>query len=59
VLLDEPVRYLDDLERNTTAVYPFELRLGRAISAKPVSPTQFAQEQSPFMENARREGIAI
>ena len=58
VLLDEPVDCGRDLETNLDALYPLALRLGRRISAKPVSAAEYESESCPLYENARREGIA-
>ena len=59
VLLDGPVDYLADLERNVRATYPIEMRLGRAVSAKPATVEQYQTEESPLMESVRIEGVAI
>ena len=58
VLLDAPIDCGHDLETNLDALYPLALRLGRRISAKPVSATEYENESCPLFENARREGIA-
>ena len=59
VLLDGPVDYGRDLERNLDALFPLSLEIGRRISAKPVSADEYAMVDCPLYENARREGIAI
>jgi predicted nucleotidyltransferase len=58
VLLDDPVDYGRDLERNLEALYPLALEIGRRISAKPVSALEYETVDCPLYRNARREGIA-
>jgi len=59
VLLDGPVDYGEDLETNLAAVYPLSLEIGRRISAKPVSATEYEEVDCPLYRNARREGIPV
>lgn len=59
VLLEDPVDYGRDLERNLEALYPLSLALGRRISAKPVSATAYGTVDCPLYRNARREGIPV
>ena len=59
VLLDEPVDYGRDLETNLVAVYPLSLEIGRRISAKPVSASEYEEVDCPLYRNARREGIPV
>lgn len=59
VVLDGAVSYFSDLHRSVAAVYPIEMRLGRAVSTKPVSWEQYSHEDSPLMRNVRREGITL
>ena len=58
VLLDDPVDYGRDLERNLEALYPLALEIGRRISAKPVSALEYETVDCPLYRIARREGIA-
>lgn len=58
VLLDEPIDYGRDLQANLDAVYPLALDLGRRISAKPVSATEYETVDCPLYRNAHRDGIA-
>jgi predicted nucleotidyltransferase len=57
VLLEGPIRFGRDLEKNLGAVYPLALELGRRISAKPVSAEQYRTVDCPLYRNARAEGI--
>jgi len=57
VLLDGPVDYGRDLEANLRAVYPLALELGRRISAKPVSASEYETAECPLYTMAHREGI--
>lgn len=59
VLLEDPVEYGRDLEANLEALYPLSLELGRRISAKPVSATQYESVDCPLYRVAHREGIAV
>ncbi|HET6428370.1 MAG TPA: nucleotidyltransferase domain-containing protein [Phycisphaerae bacterium] len=58
VLLDDPVDYGRDLEANLDALYPLSLDLGRRISAKPVSATEYESVDCPLYRAAHNEGIA-
>jgi len=58
VLLQDPVDYGRDLERNLEALYPLSLELGRRISAKPVSAREYETLDCPLYRSARREGVA-
>lgn len=58
VLIEEPVRYGEDLEANLEALYPLSLELGRRISAKPVSSKEYRTLDCPLYRNAKEEGIA-
>ena len=58
VLLDDPVDFGEDLERNLDAVYPLSLEIGRQISALPASATQYETFDCPLYRNIRREGVA-
>ncbi|HUU91971.1 MAG TPA: nucleotidyltransferase domain-containing protein [Phycisphaerae bacterium] len=58
VLLADPVNYGRDLEANLEALYPLALELGRRISAKPVSATEYETADCPLYRQAHREGIA-
>ena len=58
VLLDDPVDYGRDLERNLEALYPLSLEIERRISPKPVSAVEYETVDCPLYNNARREGIA-
>ena len=59
VLLNEPVDYGTDLENNLAALYPLALEIGRRISAKPVSATEYEVVECPLYRSAHAEGIAI
>ncbi|MFP4141319.1 MAG: nucleotidyltransferase domain-containing protein [Phycisphaerae bacterium] len=58
VLLDDPVSYGRDLEKNLEALYPLSLELDRRISAKPVSAREYETVDCPLYREAHREGIA-
>lgn len=58
VLLDDPIDFGRDLERNLQALYAFSLELGHPISALPISAQGYATIDCPLYRNARREGIA-
>ena len=58
VLLDGQIDYGRDLQANLDAVYPLSLELGRRISPKPVSPSDYDRVDCPLYRNAHREGIA-
>jgi len=58
VLLADPIVYGRDLEANLDALYPLARDLGRRISAKPVSATEYETADCPLYRTARREGIA-
>jgi len=58
VLLDDPVDYGRDLERNLDALYPLALEIERRISAKPASAVEYETVDCPLYNNAHREGIA-
>jgi predicted nucleotidyltransferase len=59
VLLDGPVNYGTDLDRNLKALYPLALQLGRRISAKPVMLSEYQTLDCPLYQNAHREGIML
>ncbi len=59
VLLDGPVNYGKDLDRNLKALYPLSLQLGRRISAKPITFSEYQTLNYPLYQNAHREGIMI
>jgi predicted nucleotidyltransferase len=59
VLLDEPINYGADLERNIRALYPLSLQIGKRISPKPVAASRYEHLDCPLYINAHREGIAI
>lgn len=59
VLLDGPVEYGADLEKNLTALYPLALAIGRRISAKPVLADEYETVPCPLYEAAHAEGVAI
>ncbi|MFB3894560.1 MAG: nucleotidyltransferase family protein [Phycisphaerae bacterium] len=58
VLLEGPVDYGRDLEANLRALWPLAIRLGRRISAKPVSASDYETLDCPLYRSAHREGIA-
>ena len=59
VLLDEVAEYGRDLETNLRALYPLALQIGRPISAKPVSATEYETVDCPLYREARREGVPV
>jgi uncharacterized protein len=59
VLLEGPIDYGQDLEKNLRALYPLALELGRRISAKPVSAEEYESVDCPLYRNAHLEGIAV
>jgi uncharacterized protein len=59
VLLDGPIDYGQDLEKNLCALYPLALELGRRISAKPVSAEEYESVDCPLYRSAHLEGIAV
>jgi len=59
VLLDGKINYGRDLLRNISALYPISRRLGRRISAKPVSDKEYAEIQCPLYQRVHQEGIRI
>lgn len=59
VLLDGPVNYGQDIDRNLKALYPISLQLGCRISAKPVTFSEYQTLDYPLFQNAHREGIMI
>ena len=58
VLLADPIHYGRDLETNLDALYPLAVDLGRRISAKPVSVTDYERADCPLYRRAHEEGIA-
>ena len=58
VLLEEPIRYGEDLETNLEALYPLSLKLARRISAKPVSDKEYRTRDCPLYRHAKKEGVA-
>lgn len=58
VVLDEVSSYSECLRTNIEALYPLATRIGRRISAKPVSEDDYNAGASPLCRVARREGIA-
>jgi len=59
VLLDAPVDYGRDLQRNLDALYPLAIELSRRISAKPVPAKEYETADCPLYRSARKEGIAV
>ncbi len=59
VLLDGKINYGRDLLRNVSALYPISRRLGRRISAKPVSAKEYSEIQCPLYRRVHQEGIRI
>ena len=57
VLLDDPVDFGRDLERNLEALFPLSLEIDRPISPKPVSAVEYETFDCPLYRNAHREGI--
>ena len=58
VLLDQVEDYGRDLRANIDALYDLSTKIGRRISAKPVSATEYETIDCPLYRNAHREGIA-
>lgn len=50
--------YGDELERGLAAVYPVALRLGRRVSAKPLTREEYERGDSPLLREVRRSGVA-
>lgn len=59
VLLDGPMDYGRDLETNLAVLYPLSLKLGRRISAKPATVSEYENLDCPLYQNVHREGIMI
>ncbi len=59
VLLDGPLNYGRDLDTNLKALYPLSLQIGRRISAKPVTPSEYETLDCPLYQNAHHEGIRL
>lgn len=59
VLLEGPIDYIRDLERNLDALYPLTLECGRPISPTPVDAVEYETVWCPLYENAHREGVPI
>lgn len=59
VLLDGEVHYGRDLQTNLRALYPLALEIGRPISAKPVSATEYETVDCPLYREVRREGVPV
>jgi uncharacterized protein len=57
VLLQSPVHLGEDLQRNLDALYPLAMRLGRRISAKPVSADEYEHADCPLYRNVHHEGL--
>lgn len=59
VLLDGPVDLGRDLDTNVRALYPLSLEIGRRISPKPVSATEYETVDCPLYRAVRAEGIPV
>jgi predicted nucleotidyltransferase len=59
VVVQDDSNYDDLIRRTSVAVSALSLQHDIAISRAFVSQERFEQEQSPFLLNVRREGIAI
>ena len=57
VLLDGPIDFGRDLEKNIDALFSLSLELDRPISAKPVSAEEYRTVDCPLYRSARAEGI--
>ncbi|MBW2195233.1 MAG: nucleotidyltransferase domain-containing protein [Deltaproteobacteria bacterium] len=57
-LLKEPVNYAQDLESNIDALYPLAQKLGRRISAKPISAQEYRTVDCPLYRHTKEEGLA-
>ena len=59
VLLEGPIEYGKDLERNINSLYPLSLELDRRISAKPVDAEEYNKIRCPLYNNAHKEGVLV
>ena len=59
VLLEEPVKLGQDLEKIVQALYPIQLELDYPIHALPVSFTVFEAGLYAIHRNAKREGVLL
>lgn len=59
VLLDDPVQLGRDLETNLQALHPLAMRIGRRISAKPVSAVEYETVDCPLYQHAHKDGTAF
>lgn len=57
VLLAEPIHYARDLETNIKALYALTLELGRPISPKPVSASEYETYDCPLYRAVHEEGV--
>ncbi len=58
ILLEDPVDLAKDLQTNLDVLYPLSMKIGRRISAKPVSARQYETVDCPLYRQAQSEGIA-
>lgn len=59
VVVAGPVNYMDLIQRTSAVVARLSLEYDVVLSRAFVSREQFASEQSPFLRNVRREGLAV
>ncbi len=59
VILDGPIAYARDLQKNLDALFPLALRLGRRISPKPVDAEDYEMAACPLYAVAEREGVHL
>ena len=58
VLLDGPVDYGRELDKNLKALYPLATQWSRRISAKPIPTDEYETFDCPLYRHAHRDGIA-
>lgn len=59
VVVTGPVNYMDLIQRTSMVVARLSLENDLVLSRAFVSREQFETEQSPFLRNVRREGLAV
>lgn len=59
VVLDGEVDPWTELQRMSEPVYDLELETEEMITLYPISQTEFADREHPFLTNVRREGITV
>lgn len=59
VVVTGPINYMDLIQRTSMVVARLSLEYDLVLSRAFVSREQFESEQSPFLRNVRREGLAV